>query len=362
MFELINQDKARTGIFKVNNKKIETPFYMPCATFGSGKVIGTDDYNKIGINAIIANAFLLSLKPGTDILDKKGLHKFMNYNKIIFNDCGGFQVIRDFFIKKTSKGIYFKDPFTNKQELLDSRKIMEIYSKIRSDVVMMLDDMSPLGTSKEECKTALKNTLNWGKKCLEEPFRKSLGKRQKMFGIVQGGWYKDLREKCAKEINKLDFYGNAIGGLAIGEDKKHMYNVLNWSIKHLDKKKIRYLMGVGSPEDIVKSVELGIDCFDSVFPTQNARHGTLFTFKGKVYISKCKKDFNPIEKDCDCFVCKNYSRAYLYHLYKIKESLVKRYLSYHNLYFMNKLMEKIRNSIKENKFSKFKKEFLKYWR
>ncbi|MBL7147587.1 MAG: tRNA guanosine(34) transglycosylase Tgt [Nanoarchaeota archaeon] len=358
MFQIINQDKARTGIFKVKNKKIETPFFMPCATFGSGKVIGTDDYKKIGINAIIANAFLLSLKPGIDILSKKGIHKFINYNKIIFNDCGGFQVIRDFFIKKTDRGIYFRNPFDNKEELLNPEKIMEIYSKIKSDVIMVLDDMAPLGSDYEYCKDAVKNTLNWGKKCLE---LNKKHKKQDLFGIVQGGLFKELREKCAKEINKLDFDGNAIGGLAIGESKKEMYKILNYVIKYLDKNKIRYLMGVGSPEDIVKSVELGIDCFDSVFPTQNARHGTLFTFKSKVYISKCKKDFNPIEEDCGCFVCKSYSRAYLYHLYKIKESLVKRYLSYHNLYFMNELMKKIRLNIKENSFGKFKKEFFKIY-
>jgi len=356
MFELINQDKARTGIFKVNNKKIETPFFMPCATFGSGKVIGTDDYKKIGINAIIANAFLLSLKPGVDILDKKGIHNFMNYDKIIFNDCGGFQVIRDFFIKKTEGGIHFRNPFDNKEEVLDPEKIIEIYGKIKSDVIMMLDDMAPLGSDYEYCKNSIKNTLKWGKKCLE------LNKKQGLFGIVQGGFYKDLRIKCAKEINKMDFDGNAIGGLAIGENKKEMYRVLNYTLSHLSKSKIRYVMGLGTPEDIIKCVELGIDCFDSVFPTQNARHGTLFTFKGKVYINKFKKDFKPIEEGCNCFVCKNYSRAYLYHLYKIKEPLVKRYLSYHNLYFMNELMKKIRVSIKEKEFNKFKKEFLKYWK
>ena len=358
MFKLINEDKGRFGILKTKTCKVETPFFMPVATLATGKYIGIDDYKLMKTDAIICNAFILSLRPGLDVLEKIGIHKFINFNKVIFTDCGGFQISRDFFVRTSRRGIHFKSPFDNKKHLITPKKIMEIQSKINSDVAMALDDMSPYKASYEQASNSLINTHNWALECL-----KYRNKKQLLFGIIQGNFYKNLRIKSAKFMTSLDFDGIAIGGLAIGEPLERMYEVLNYVKPHLPKEKIRYLMGVGSPRDLINCIEIGIDCFDSVFPTQNARHNTLFTNKGKLFIDKSenKYNFKPIDEECDCFVCKNFTRAYIYHLSKINEPIGKRFKSYHNLYFLQRLMERIRISIKENNFNKFKKEVFKMY-
>ncbi|MBU2634052.1 MAG: tRNA guanosine(34) transglycosylase Tgt [Nanoarchaeota archaeon] len=358
MFKLINEDKARLGELRTKHGKVETPFFMPVATLATGKFIGVDDYKLMKANAIICNAFILSMKPGLGVLEKIGIHKFMNFNKTVFTDCGGFQISRDFFVQTSDKGIHFKSPFDNQKHLLTPEKIMDIQGKIDCDVAMALDDMSPYKASYEDAKKSLINTHKWGEECL-----KYKNDKQLLFGIIQGNFFKDLRIKSAKFMTYLDFDGIAVGGLALGEPVEKMYEVIKHVKPYLPKDKVRYLMGVGSPKDLIKCVELGIDCFDSVFPTQNARHNTLFTSKGKLYIDKSenKLNFNPIDEECDCFVCKNFTRAYIYHLSKINEPIGKRFKSYHNLYFLQKLMEKVRRIIKENSFSKFKKEIFKVY-
>ncbi|RJQ17078.1 tRNA guanosine(34) transglycosylase Tgt [Candidatus Woesearchaeota archaeon] len=360
MFKITHEHgSARTGTLKTRHGTVETPFFMPVATKAVGKFVGVDDYALAKTQAIICNAFILSLKPGLEVMKQyDGVHKFMNFDKTIFTDCGGFQMLRESFMQgTTAKGIQFTNPFNKQNILLTPEKIMHIEMTIKSDVAMMLDDVSPYGATKEQFAASLINTHAWAK----ESLKYHSDKKQLLFGIVQGGFYKDLREKSAKFIAGLDFDGVAIGGVAIGEPKPLMYKAVNYCTPFLPKEKPRYVMGVGSPEDIVLCVEKGIDCFDSVFPTMNARHNSLFTWKGKIDLDKGKYavDKKPIDESCDCFVCKNFSKGYLHHLSKINEPAGKRYRSIHNIYFMNALMRKIRTAIKENTFQRFKKEFLK---
>lgn len=371
-FKIKTQDKtteARTGVFITSHGKINTPFFMPVATKAVGKVIGPDDYNNNNVQCIISNAFLLSLRPGTETIKKAGgLNKFMNFNGSTFTDCGGFQAIRKMFEKTTKNGIEFKDPFSGKPIKLTPKTIMQIESDIGADVVMMLDHLAPYGSTREEYELSLNNTHRWAKESLQ--YHKEIqknnptNKNQQLFGICQGGFEKDLREESAKFIDSLDFDGNAIGGLAIGETKEEMNLAVSSAVKHLSKEKIRYAMGVGHPVDIINFVSLGIDCFDSIYPTKTGRHHDLFTFKGKITIDKeiYKNDFTPIDPDCDCFVCKNFTKAYLRHLIKVNEPLVKRYQQIHNIRFMMRFMEKIRDSIDKGYFEEFKKEFLNNWK
>lgn len=359
MFDIkAESGKARYGVLETKSGKFETPFFMPAATMGTGKSIAADDYNEIGLRNLICNALVLSMAPGADKVENSGgIHKFMNFDGCIFTDCGGFQMSRGMFKGKTKKGLHFVNPFTEQPVVITPEKIMEIHQKIGSDVAMALDDMAPYGASREQYLVALKNTHKWQE--MSKNFHSD--DKQVLFGIVQGGFEMDLRRISAHFINGLDFDGVAIGGLAIGEPVVEMYKVLDNVLPIINFNKPRYVMGLGSPKDIVEAVGMGIDCFDSVYPTKNARNGTLFTSKGNLDITKTKyaKDNRPLDEDCDCFVCKNYSRAYMHHLMRIKEPAGKRYRSYHNLWFMHGLIENIRKSIKENSFEEFKRDFLK---
>lgn len=243
---------------------------------------------------------------------------------------------------------------------------MEIELTIGSDVAMMLDDMSGWGATKEEAEIALENTHRWGKESLKQHQQLKQNhphEKQLLFGIVQGNFYPDLREKSAKFINSLDFDGIAIGGVAIGEPKEEMYNAVDAALPHITKTKPRYVMGVGSPEELLELISRGIDCFDSVYPSQVARHHTLFTKDGKISIDRKEyvHDFTPIEADCHCHTCQNYTKAYLHHLCKVQEPIVKRLKSIHNLYFIQKLMQEARDAIKQKRFQQFKQEFLQRW-
>ncbi len=368
-FQITHQDdNARVGQLKTAHGIIETPFYMPCATKATGKYITTDDYQNIGENtslkAVIANAFLLSCKPGIETVQKAGgLHKFMNYSGIIFTDCGGFQVSRSMYEKKSKEGLCFRNPFNQSQIHLTPQKIMEIEIALGSDVAMMLDDMSLFGISEQEAEIAMENTHRWGRESLEHHHKLKAEKKssQLLFGIVQGNFYPNLRKKSAQFISSLPFDGIAIGGLAIGEPKDKMYEAANAALPFIPKEKPRYVMGVGSPEDVLELIGLGVDCFDSVYPTQIARHHGLFTFKGKIDIAKIvyTHDFTPIEDGCLCHTCLFYSKAYLNHLVKIQEPVANRLCSIHNLYFMQKLIEKTKQAIKEKRFAAFKEDFIK---
>lgn len=375
MFNIIHEDgDARVGILKTKSGDIETPFFMPVVTKATGKHITTDDYSALGedLNArgMICNSLILSLRPGINIIDKAGgVHKFMNFKGVVFTDCGGFQSSSSFFESKSRKGLHFRSPYNNQRIFINPETIMHIQWTIDSDVAMMLDDMSGYGITHDEAELAMENTHKWGVASLEAHKKlralnnKSDDSRQLIFGIVQGNFYPDLRKKSAEFLDKFDFDGLAIGGVAIGEPKEDMYLAVDNSLPYLSKDKIKYVMGLGSPVDLLEMIGRGIDCFDSVYPTQNARHSSIFTWNGKIYLDKGRyaEDFSPIEEDCNCHTCKTFTRAYLHHLTKIDEPAGNRLKSIHNQYFLQKLMERAKEKIKEKKFYEFKAEFIKRW-
>jgi len=365
-FTITHQDQnARVGILTTAHGTIETPFFMPAATKATGKCITTDDYAKAGVKALISNALILSFKPGIETVKAtSGLHNFMNFKGVIFTDCGGFQMSRSMFQTKSKKGLHFRNPFDNSPVVITPQKIMNIELTLGSDVAMMLDDMSGYGVSKEEARTAMENTHRWGKESLQWHQKLKGNSKQLLFGIVQGNFYPDLREESAKFINALDFDGIAIGGVAIGEPKEDMYAAVDAALPFITLEKPRYVMGVGSPEELLELIGRGIDCFDSVYPTQNARHGTIFTSNGKIYIPRLayQHDFTPIDQNCRCHTCQHFTKAYLHHLTKIKEPVASRLMSIHNLHFVLQLVEKAKESIKAGKFMEFKEDFLGKWK
>lgn len=347
-FEIIEKEGSRRiGRFTGKYSTINTPFFMPVVTKATGKSITTDDYNDLGggikASAVICNALVLSFRPGSKIIKEMGgIHKFMNFKGIVFTDCGGFQASRNFFIKKSKKGLWFKNPYTNETVRIDPKTIMRIQHEIGSDVAMVLDDMAPYGASYEDAKLAMQTTHRWAKESLEihKKLEEEAPTGQKVFGIVQGNFYDDLRIESAKFIGSLPFDGFAIGGVAIGETTEEMITAVKAVLPYLPEDKPRYVMGVGKPEDIEALTAIGVDCFDSVYPTMSARHGTMFTSTGRIYLDKAKYelDKNPIDTNCSCNACKNYTRAYIHHLCKIKDPTGFRLRSIHNAHFMMRLL------------------------
>lgn len=320
--------KARTGVFKVNNKSVETPFFMPVATKAVGKFIGSADYNRLNVKTMISNSLILFLNPGLKHFEKsKGIHDFMNYHNILFTDSGGFQMIRaGFFIKRTKNGVHFRDPATRQRHVMTPEKVMDTALTILPDVAMVLDDLAPANSIYEQAKESMENTHKWAKRAIDYHEKKDPLHKQKVFGICQGGFFKDLRKQSANYINSLNFDGIAIGGVAVGETRKQMLNAVKFAEQEIDKDKIKYVMGVGHPLDIINLVDLGCDCFDSIYPTQNARHGTLFTFKGKLDILKGPNKFSQdkVDETCDCELCKNFSRSYINYLLRNNDPEGKR--------------------------------------
>lgn len=359
MFEITQeQGQARTGILHTHHGKVQTPFFMPIATKGTAKQVSPQELKDVGSEALIANAFILHLKPGLDVLKKfQGIHNFMNWDRTIFTDSGGFQILSKSFLHSSNeKGVYFKDPYQNTKQFFTPEDIIHLEEDIGSDVAMALDFVPHYGHGYEyiaECTTI---THHWAERCLQA----HQNKKQLLFGICQGGTFPDLREKSAHFISSLDFDGVALGGLGIGEGRELMSNTVKTATQHISKEKPRYLMGVGSPEDMIDAISLGIDCFDSRFPTMNARHGGLFTSQGKINIEKVqyKNDETPLEEGCTCWTCKHFSKAYLHHLYRTYEPIRDRYGNIHNLHFIQQLMKQCREAIKNNEFEDFRKEFL----
>ena len=363
MLKLISEDSgARYGKLKTSHGTIETPFFMPIATKGTAKQISQDELKELGSDAIIANAFILHLKPGLDIIKKfKGIHSFMKWDRVVFTDSGGFQILSKSFLHKADeKGVYFKNPFDGSKRFFTPEDIIKIEESIRADVAMALDFVPHYGHTKDYISECTRITHLWANRCIKVHD----DKKQLLFGICQGGTFRDLREKSAKFINGLDFDGVALGGLGIGEGSKLMSNAIKWSTKNIDEDKTRYLMGVGSPEDLIEAISLGIDCFDSRFPTKNARRGTIFTWKGRLRLLQARHQYSkkPLDEDCDCFVCKDYSRAHIRHLLKQGEGVGFRLASYHNLYFLQRLMDKSREAIKKGKFREFMIAFKKKYK
>ncbi len=369
-FEIEIKDKktkARTGLLRTKSGEIETPFFMPVATKTSVKHISSQDLEIIGAKAIISNSYILSLRPGTKVIKRfGGIAKFMNFSGINFTDSGGFQMYsKEIYLDSDKNGVIFRNPFNGKKVSMTPEKNMEIQLKLNADVAMCLDSMPLIEESKDSIRMAVEKTKLWALRCKKhhDKMQKDVKreKRQLLFGIIQGGIHKDLREKSAKEIKKINFDGYAIGGLALGEPKKDEYKMIEICKKIIPEEKIVYLMGAGEPLELLEAISRGVDIFDSRFPTQNARRGTLFTKKGRINLRnlKYKDDKCSIDEKCNCFTCKNYSKAYIRHLLIEGEGLGMRLASYHNLYFLQKLIENAREAIYNEEFKKFLNNFKK---
>ena len=354
--------KARLGTIKTNYGTVETPMFMPVGTKATVKGLSPEEVKETGAGIVLANTYHLWLRPGEDIVSKAGgLHKFMNYNGPILTDSGGFQVFSLAKNKKkdiTEEGVYFKSHIDGKKLFLTPEKSIEIQNKLDSDIAMSFDECPPASASYEYLKNSVERTIRWAKRGKAVHSNKN----QSLFGIVQGGSYEDLRKYSATETVKLDFDGYSIGGVANdGESKEDMYKAIDYSIPYLPEDKVRYLMGVGEPIDIIEGVIRGVDIFDCVLPTRIARHGQAFTRAGKINLNnaKYKEDFTPIEEDCDCYACKHYTKAYIRHLLNQEEMLGGRLLSIHNIRFLIRLTEELREAIKEDRVLEYKEEFLK---
>ena len=367
MFQIISEDgNARTGVLKTAHGTIQTPSFKAVATKAAVKNVTTSELTKIGQEVIISNAFLLYLRPGLRLIEQhKGLHGFMQWDKSIFTDCGGFQVLsleQDFHLNTNDEGIEFRSPFDGQKHFLTPEKSVEIHHRLGSDVAMALDHMPLYGCTYEQAKEATLRTHNWMQQCKAHHEKlKQQGSKQLLFGIAQGSVYPDLRAESTRIINRMNFDGIAFGGLAVGEPKEKTYEMIKISCQNSQRELPRYAMGVGNPVDLINCISCGVDMFDSVFPTRNARHGHIFTSDGPINIRNApyREDMTSLDNDCKCAVCQKYTRAYIHHLYRTGEKLGHQLTSYHNLAFIQDLMQNIRESIKANTFQEFKTKFLR---
>lgn len=361
MFTILSKDgRARTGILDSGRHKIKTPFFMPVATRGASKFVDFIEMDEMGTDCIISNSLLLHQRPGSDIIKKLGgLHEFYNWKGGIFTDSGGFQSLDDYFMQKSDdKGAHFKSPYDGKVELITPEKAMDIQIALAPDVAMCLDDVPKHDDDDKTRMAKTERTHAWAARCKSHHDKHK--DRQLLFGIAQGGMDKDLRKKSIEYMKTLDFDGLALGGLAIGETVSTMYDMIEATMEHMPEDKPRYLMGVGNPADLIHAVSVGVDCFDSTFPTQNARHATIFTWKGKLRLDRVENrtDMAPLDEECGCKVCRNFSKAYIHQLLRVKEPTGMKLATYHNVYFMQKLMERIRLEIENGTFEEWKKEMI----
>ncbi len=367
MFEIKAKDgKARTGVLTTAHGKVKTPFFMPVASKATVKGIPGEMIKSLGFESIISNSFLLSMTPGIQTIQNiGGIHKFMNYNKTIFTDSGGFQVLsKTFCVKKEDQGVIFKDFSGTKHKFTPEIAIQNQFD-LGSDVAMTLDDVAHYGLNGEDYVHAIKRTHAWAKRSLayHKTLKKEYGSKQLLFGISQGGVKPEYRRFSTYKINKMDFDGFALGGLVVGETRKELMNTVKLAVEHLDETKVKYIMGLGSPPDIIRAIGMGVDCFDSIYPTSNARHGSLFTRFGRIRIMRRQyaADFGPIDEKCSCSTCKHYSRSYVHHLLRNHELLGFQLATIHNLHFMNKLIENARKAIKKGIFKEWSEHFLEQY-
>jgi len=363
-FELKKKDirtKARRGVVHTPHGDFETPVFMPVGTQATVKAMKPEDVARLGhegANIILSNTYHLYLRPGHELIKKAGgLHKFMNWNGAILTDSGGFQVFSLGKMRKiTEEGVRFQSYIDGSSHMFTPEKSMEVQEALGSDIMMAFDECAAYPSERKYVEESLELTTRWLKRCKE--YHKNTHE-QSLFGIMQGGVFKDLRKRSAEQIVELDLPGYAIGGLSVGEPKDIMYEVLDDCVGYLPDDRPRYLMGVGSPDCLFEGVERGIDMFDCVLPTRVARHGLAFTSHGKVNIKNAKyaEDFTPLDHECDCYVCRHYSRAYLRSIFINDEILSSMLLSEHNLHFLVSTMENIRKAIEEDRFLEYKKEF-----
>ena len=359
--EILHVDKncgARYGILHTPHGDVEVPMFMPVGTLATVKTLSPEEIKEIGSGVILANTYHLHLRPGEDIVAKAGgLHKFMNYDGPMLTDSGGFQVFSLQDSRKISEeGVKFKSHLNGDTLFFTPESVIEIEEKLGADIIMSFDECIPYPVDYKYARDSVERTLRWAKRGKDAHKRED----QALFGIVQGGEFEDLRRHSAEELVKMDFPGYSIGGTSIGEPKDVCLKMIDYSVKYLPFEKPRYLMGVGSLDYILEGIGKGVDMFDCVLPTRIARHGALMTSKGRINIkgAQYKEDFTPLDDECDCYCCRNYTKAYLRHLYVCDETFGKRLLSIHNLRFLIKIMEGAREAIKEDRFLEYKQEVL----
>lgn len=362
MFEftvLTGDASYRRGLIRTDRGEINTPAFMPVGTNATVKAMSPDELKEIGVEIILANTYHLYLRPGHDIIRSVGgLHRFMNWDKPILTDSGGFQVYSLALLREiTDDGVYFRSHIDGSMHFIGPEEAMMIQSALGSDIVMVFDECTPYPATYEYTLRSLERTTNWARRCKEWKERES--SEQTLFGIVQGGMFYDLRRKSLEDLLEIGFDGYAIGGLSVGEPKELMYEMINFVGPLLPKDKPRYLMGIGDLMDVLLAVEAGFDMFDCVMPTRNARNGTLFTSNGRISIKRAeyKADSEPLDKDCNCYTCRNYTRAYLRHLFLTKEILSMRLNTIHNLYFYLEFFRKMREALANGNFREYKRKW-----
>ena len=363
-YELLHVDKstgARRGIVHTPHGDIQTPIFMPVGTQATVKSMTPEELKEeVKAQIILSNTYHLYLRPGHEIVKEAGgLHKFMNWDRPILTDCGGFQVFSLSDLRQISEeGVEFKSHLDGSKHMFTPEKVMEIENALGADIIMSFDECCPYPSTYEYTKNSMERTTRWAKRCIKAHARPD---EQGLFGIIQGGFFKDLREKSAKDLIELDLPGYAIGGISVGEPKEEFLDILRFTTPLMPENKPRYLMGVGTPDYLIEAAMAGIDMCDCVLPTRIARNGTAMTSHGKVVVRNAtyERDWGPLDPECDCYTCKNYTRAYIRHLVKANEILGVRLLSIHNLRFLTRLMERIRTEIENDNLANFKEEFYK---
>ncbi len=358
--KIATSQTARAGVFDTLHGTIETPVFMPVGTQATVKAMTPEELKTAGARIILGNTYHLYLRPGCDIIGKfNGLHTFMNWDGPILTDSGGFQVFSLAKLSKiTDEGYAFQSHHDGSSHILTPEKSIDVQICLNSDIIMCLDQCIQHPAQHDDAQNALELTTRWAKRCYTH-WKNETDQQNSLFGIVQGGMYKDLRTRSAEELAELDFPGYAVGGLSVGEPKNLMLEMAAHTLPLLPDNKPRYIMGVGTPEDLVELVELGADMFDCVMPTRNARNGQMFTKSGTINIcnAKHKEATGPVDETCDCYTCRHYSRAYLRHLYMAKEILAYRLNTIHNIHYYVNLVKKMRKAILEDRFADFKKDF-----
>jgi queuine tRNA-ribosyltransferase len=351
---------ARRGRLHTPHGTIETPVFMPVGTQATVKTMAPWELREIGAGIILSNTYHLHLRPGEELVQEAGgLHSFMRWDGAILTDSGGFQVFSLADLRKiTDEGVQFRSHLDGSPRFFSPESVMRIENALGADIIMAFDECPPYPASREYLEVSLRRTLDWARRCKAAHARPD---EQALFGIVQGGEHRDLRRAAVEALVEMEFPGYAIGGLSVGEPKPLMYEILEFTTPLLPADKPRYLMGVGSPDDLFEGVQRGVDMFDCVLPTRIARNGTVLTSRGKLVIRNAQyaKDMSPLDEDCSCKVCQTFTRAYIRHLIKADEVLGIRLTTYHNLYFLLRTMENIRKAIEEDRFLEYKKEFYK---
>lgn len=362
-FQVTDLDKeARCGVMTTSHGVVETPVFMPVGTRASVKTVSQEDLGRLGAKIILGNTYHLYLRPGHELIERVAgdLHRFMSYEGAILTDSGGYQVFSLSKLNKiTEKGVYFKSHIDGSSHFIGPKESMAIQRGLGSDIVMVFDECPALPSKPEKMVESVERTIRWAKICRDY----DLKPHQHLFGIVQGGLDFDLRKNCLDELIGMDFPGYALGGLSVGEKNEEMVQFLKNFVPIMPKDKPRYLMGVGTPIDLLNGVKAGIDMFDCVLPCRNARNGQALTSRGPISIKqeRYKEDTSPLDPDCECPTCKRYSKAYLRHLYTIGEYLAGQLLTYHNLHFYLKMMREVRMAIKQRNFGEYHQEFLRKW-